>query len=96
MIEIQHINRAKNGLFRAESAGELAGRMTYTWIDAHTFSIDHTIVEEAFGGKGIGKQLVMAGVEYARANQLKIVPICPYAKSLFDKMPEELADVLAA
>lgn len=93
-MEIQQINRAKNGLFRAEEAGELAGRITYTWVDEHTFSIDHTIVEEAFGGKGVGKKLVMAAVDYARTNGLKIIPICPYAKSLFDKMPE-LADVRA-
>lgn len=35
----------------------------------------------------------MAAVDFARAQQLKIMPLCPFAKSVFDKEPS-LADVL--
>jgi len=44
-------------------------------------------VSEALRGKSAGKQLVAAAVEYARANQLKIIPLCPFAKAVFDKTP---------
>jgi predicted GNAT family acetyltransferase len=37
--------------------------------------------------------LVHAGVEYARENNLKIFPLCPFAKSIFDKR-EAFRDVL--
>lgn len=59
--------------------------MTYTWAGEDEFSIDHTGVEEKFAGKGFAKQLVFAGVNFARENNLKIIPLCPYAKKVFDK-----------
>jgi uncharacterized protein len=37
---------------------------------------------------------VETAVDYARTHNIKIIPICPYAKSLFDKLPE-WKDVLA-
>lgn len=67
--------------------------MTYTWAGPTKFIIDHTDVNPDFKGKGIGKQMLMKAVEYARANQLKIMPLCPFAKSVFDKDPE-IGDVL--
>jgi uncharacterized protein len=30
----------------------------------------------------------MAAVELARKNSVKIIPLCPFAKSVFDKTPE--------
>jgi len=56
--------------------------------------IDHTEVSDALRGKGAGKQLVTAAVEHARKNQLKILPICPFAKSVFNKTPQ-FDDVLS-
>ena len=67
--------------------------MTYTWAGDSKFIIDHTEVSPDFNGKGVGKKLVIAAVEYARANNLKIIPLCPFAKSVFDKV-EEIRDVL--
>jgi predicted GNAT family acetyltransferase len=55
------------------------------WAGTSKFIIDHTGVEESFGGKGLGRQLVMKAVEYARNNALKILPLCPFAKKVFDK-----------
>jgi uncharacterized protein len=67
--------------------------MTYTWAGDSKFIIDHTEVNEGFNGKGVGKKLVLAAVDYARANNVKIIPLCPFAKSVFDKT-EEIRDVL--
>jgi predicted GNAT family acetyltransferase len=44
-------------------------------------------------GKGFGKMMVMKAVEYAREKGIKILPLCPFAKSVFDKTPE-ISDVL--
>jgi uncharacterized protein len=35
----------------------------------------------------------MAAVDYARKNQIKVIPLCRFAKSVFDKTPE-IKDVL--
>ncbi|EJG02711.1 GNAT family N-acetyltransferase [Flavobacterium sp. F52] len=92
-MEIQQINDIKRGYFEAVEDGKEAGKMTYTWAGDSKFIIDHTEVSPDFNGKGVGKKLVMASVDYARANNLKIIPLCPFAKSVFDKV-EEIRDVL--
>ena len=40
-----------------ENGGE-AGEMTFTWAGDNKFIIDHTGVDEKYGGKGYGKQLL--------------------------------------
>ncbi|MEN2412543.1 GNAT family N-acetyltransferase [Flavobacterium mesophilum] len=92
-MEIQQINDTRRGYFEAIEDGKEAGKMTYTWAGDSKFIIDHTEVSPDFNGKGVGKKLVMASVEYARNNNLKIIPLCPFAKSVFDKVPE-IRDVL--
>lgn len=92
MTKIERENSGKKGRFVIYEDGELAGEMTYTWAGEDKFIIDHTGVEEKFGGKGFAKDLVMAGVHFARENKLKIIPLCPYAKKVFDR-DETLNDV---
>ena len=92
-MEIKQINYIKKGYFEAVEDGKEAGKMTYTWAGDSKFIIDHTEVNEEFNGKGVGKKLVMTAVDYARNNNLKIIPLCPFAKSVFDKT-EDIRDVL--
>lgn len=67
--------------------------MTYSWAGDSKIIIDHTEVNAEFNGRGVGKQMVMAAVDFARENNIKILPLCPFAKSVFDKT-EEIKDVL--
>ncbi len=92
-MDIRQVNNEKNGHFEAFDGESVAGRMFYVWAGDHKFIIDHTEVNEAFAGQGVGKKLVMKAVDYARDNNLKIIPLCPFAKSVFDKV-EEIRDVL--
>jgi predicted GNAT family acetyltransferase len=92
-MEITQQNEEKRGVFKAIEDGKEAGEMTYTWAGPTKFIIDHTDVNPEFKGKNIGKQLVMKAVEYARENKLKIMPLCPFAKSVFDRN-EDIRDVL--
>jgi len=92
-MEINQINDIKRGHFEAVEDGKEAGKMTYTWAGDSKFIIDHTEVSDEFSGKGVGKKLLMATVDYARNNNLKIIPLCPFAKSVFDK-DEDITDVL--
>ncbi len=92
-MEIQQINRDSKGFFKAVSDGKEAGRMTYSWAGNDKFIIDHTEVNPEFNGKGVGKKMVMEAIKYARENNIKILPLCPFAKSVFDKTPE-IRDVL--
>ncbi len=57
-------------------------------IDQGILTIFSTDVLASLQGQGIGQQLVAYAVEYARKNQLKILPVCPYAIKQFEKHPE--------
>lgn len=93
-MHIDHIQENINyGYFLASENSVEMGRITYVLSEETTLTIEHTVVKPAYEGRGIGKQLVFTVVEYARANNLKIVPVCTFAKALFDKTTE-IQDVL--
>ncbi|HEY0261448.1 MAG TPA: GNAT family N-acetyltransferase [Chitinophagales bacterium] len=91
-MEIQQIEDDNGTYFKAIENGETAGAMSYSWAGKEKFIIDHTEVNPAFNGKGVGKQLVLEAVKFARENNIKIMPLCPFARSVFDKNPD-FADV---
>ena len=93
-MEIKNKNDGKRGVFYMEDGGKEIALMHYTMAGPGKMIIDHTEVNEAYEGKGLGKQLVQAGVEHARENHLKILPLCPFAKKLFSITPA-FADVLS-
>ncbi|NBW35927.1 MAG: N-acetyltransferase [Cytophagia bacterium] len=92
-MEIQHREIGSKGLFYIEIDHEKLAEMSYSKAGDQLIIIDHTEVDEKLKGKGAGKQLVQAAVDYARHHQIKILPLCPFAKSVFDKT-SEYQDVL--
>jgi len=92
-MDIKHLNNDKNGIFTAFVDGKPAGEMTYTWAGENLFIIDHTAVEAAYNGQGIGMKILEAVVDYARKNNKKIIPLCPFAKAMLERHTE-LQDVL--
>jgi hypothetical protein len=91
-MEIQQEDNGIKGRFFIEVDGALSAEMTYIWV-ANRIIIDHTEVYPALEGKGIGKQLVHRAVEMARNKGIKILPLCPFAKGIFDRV-KEYQDVL--
>ena len=77
-----------------ERDGKRLAEMTYTVAGSRVI-IDHTTVDDALRGTGAGRKLVEAAVQWARAEHVKLMPLCPFAKSVFDKTPQ-YADVLAS
>jgi predicted GNAT family acetyltransferase len=53
----------------------------------------HTEVPEAFRGHGVGRRLVEAALAKARAEQLTIVPWCPYAREWLKQHPDQIGGV---
>lgn len=90
---IKHREIGSNGLFYLEVEGEKLAEMTYSKAGDSLIIIDHTTVSEKLKGQGAGKQLVQAAVSYAREHHIKILPLCPFAKAVFDKTPD-YSDVL--
>jgi hypothetical protein len=48
----------------------------------------HTVVPEAFAGKGVGGKLVQAGLAYAKEQGLLVRPHCSFFKAYIAKRPE--------
>ena len=53
-----------------------------------TLVYDHTIVPQVLGGRGIGSALVVHALDYARANNKKVVPQCSFVSSYIDSHSE--------
>jgi predicted GNAT family acetyltransferase len=93
-MEIKQLAVGSKGVFYVEEGDEHLAELGYHMADPSTLVIDHTEVNKKLEGRGIGKQLVKKTVDFARSNDLKIKLICPFAKSLFDRI-KEWGDVLA-
>ena len=93
---IQQKEGGSKGSFYVEEGGTVLAEMTYSMTGNELMIIDHTEVSDELRGKNVGYQLVHTAVEYARANHVKILPLCPFAKSVFDKKADEFGDVLRA
>ena len=87
-MKIKHSETDSKGLFEAFENDAMTGSMSYSKAGEKLIIIDHTEVNPEFKGKLVGYQLLIAAIEYARLNQLKIIPLCPFAKSVFDKKTE--------
>ena len=92
-MEIKHKDDGKKGYWKAVEGDVEAGRMTYVWAGDDKFIIEHTIGNPDF--KGVGMKLLDEAVAYARQNNKKIIPLCPFAKKMFDRK-EDIRDVLSA
>lgn len=93
-MKIEHERKGDDGGFYVEQSGEHLADMFYTMRTQSEMNIYHTHVSEELKGQNIGQQLVEAGVAYARQHQLKIIPSCSYARTVFARH-KELQDVLA-
>ena len=54
----------------------------------HTITFTHTRVPEAFRGKGVGTQLIKAGLSLAREQKLRVIPQCPFFAAYLRTHPE--------
>jgi len=92
-VQVQLEIDGRKGYFHIDINGKQEAKMTFVFAGENKIIIDHTEVNPGNEGKGLGKKMVIKAVEWARENGIKIVPLCPFAKSVFDKTPE-FSDVL--
>jgi len=83
----------KSGFISVIVKDSLVAQMTFVFMGDMKIIIDHTQVDKNYNGRGYGKMMLAKAVEFARENQIKIIPLCPFAKSVFDKTPD-YSDVL--
>lgn len=64
------------------------GEIVYSTVEDNVISIDHTRVDHIYQGHGLAGKLLNALLDYADLKDLKIFPVCEYAKTAFKKRPE--------
>jgi hypothetical protein len=72
----------------------LRSKLTYRrFPDRIVFN--HTEVPPPLEGKGIAARLTSVALDFARANHLRVVPLCPYVSSFIQKH-REYQDLVSA
>lgn len=89
-LEVRH-NEAERR-FEADVPGGLA-RADYR-LDGSTMRLVHTEVPQQLENRGVAGRVVETVLDYARAHQLKVEPVCPYVRAYMRKHPETF-DLLA-
>jgi uncharacterized protein len=89
-LTVKHNDEAQE--FALTVDGQLA-RIVYHRAPG-IISLDHTLVPPPIEGRGVAAKLTKAALDFARAEQLRVVPACSYVAAYIRKNPE-YQDLLA-
>lgn len=92
-MKIENITDKDNACFIAIEDGQQMGRTEYYLSPEGSVVITHVGIGPEFRGSGNGDRFVAGIVDYCRENSLKVVPMCSFSRSVFERHPE-LRDVL--
>jgi uncharacterized protein len=68
----------------------LDGKVAYSkyLLAGEMIIIEHTEVPVELEGRGIAGHIVRTALDYARAQKLKVMPLCPFTAGFIHKHPE--------
>ncbi|MDN3202553.1 GNAT family N-acetyltransferase [Algoriphagus sediminis] len=92
-MEIKHQSDGRRGSFYIGSSDAKKAEMVYVMAGPSKMIIEHTEVSDDLRGEGLGMKLLEALVEEVREREIRVLPLCPFAKASFQKR-EDLQDVL--
>lgn len=76
------------GRYTVAVDGMAAGELTYRTVDGRRV-FEHTEIDDAFGGQGLGGELVRRALDDAATDDLRIVPVCPYVAHYLEGHPDD-------
>lgn len=80
------VHEPDNDRFAIHAEGETAVLDYQLFKDKIVYT--HTGVPTALEGRGIGSRLVRYGLDWARAEGLRVVPVCPFVAAYIQRHPE--------
>ncbi len=86
-MELDIIHDEDDLRFYAILEGDEA-EITYTITNEEAMDLDYTYVPETYRNKGLADQLVKAALEYARSQNIKVVPSCPVVEAYVKRHPD--------
>jgi len=95
-MTVRRDQKGHRGAFYIEGEDGRLAELTFSAApDGQLVILEHTEVDESLRGQGIARRLVEAAVNWARDQNIKLGPVCPFAKAVFDREPA-FGDVLAS
>ena len=92
---VQHKQNWSGGIFFIRDGhNDTVAELTYDQKAPGTMIIEHTEVDKALRGRDVGDQLIFKAVEFARSQNLKILPACSFARAVFE-VKKDYRDVYA-
>lgn len=86
------LDKHDKGAFVIEEGEERLAGMTVA-ISGKNLIVYHTEVSEKLKGQGIGTKLIDEMVNYARNNDLKVVPLCPFVHAQFKRHAQKYGEI---
>ena len=80
------------GAFVIEDKEEKLAEMAVAVSDGNLI-VYHTEVSDKLKGQGVGLKLIGQMIEYARKEDLKVVPLCSFVHAQFERREDEYADI---
>ena len=80
--------KAENRFYKNNKDGKMIAEVTYVPSGEDKVILDHTFVDPSLRGQGIAEELVNRVVKEMQTENKKIIPLCPYAKTLFERKPD--------
>jgi len=87
------INKGLKSFYVGDSEENPLAEMVFTYEGKDIIIIDHTFVSDELKGQSVGRQLLQKLVDWARKENKKIIPLCPFAKAEMMKN-KDYADTL--
>ena len=84
--KLEIVNNPAENRFEVWVEGQLA-KLDYMEDDT-TLVITHVGVPMEFRGHGLAAVITKAGLEYARAKSLRVIPMCSYVAAYIRRNPE--------
>ena len=94
MADLQFRNNAEAFRYEAVEGDALVSQIDYT-VDGDVISFTHTGTPAQYRGRGLAGQLTQCALDDVRANDRKVVPLCPFTASYIADNPE-YADLVAS
>ncbi|MGO1244362.1 GNAT family N-acetyltransferase [Sphingobacterium sp. JB170] len=85
-MEVVHVKKQNKWLALNDEIQ--IGELNYE-IAEGTMTISHAEVDAHYRGHKIAEELVLSAINQARDGGLKVTPACSFAKTVFERFPEQ-------
>ena len=84
-IDREELNGVHEFVLRID--GERLGFLEFTRPEVGLMRIEYVEVSPELRGTGLGRQLVAKAIDFAKETELRVVPICSYARAVIQRDP---------